>query len=125
MPRTTLAGAQTKIFEINKDIPRIHERKEHAGFVHKVCEAVNQVRDYKRLFQEEQHRLDLKQRTGVEVGVPKLAVLIGRFPNRSQIPVFVNRRSELLDVEIVTYDELIMNRKTILSITAPGVERFF
>jgi len=86
---------------------------------------VNQVRDYKRLFQEEAHRQDLQRRTGVNISVPRLAVLIGRFPDRLQIPVFLNRRSELLDVEIVTYDELIMNRKATLSITAPGIERFF
>ena len=125
VPRKSLPGVQPKILEIKKDIPAILERKEHAGFVHKVCQAVNQVRDYKRLFQEEAHRQDLQRRTGVNISVPRLAVLIGRFPDRLQIPVFLNRRSELLDVEIVTYDELIMNRKATLSITAPGIERFF
>jgi hypothetical protein len=79
----------------------------HRGFTAKVKSAVDQVRDYGRYLHEPANIEAILRALGYIPDDSKKAVLIGRAPrNETDRETWAQRQSEL-DVQIVTYDEIL------------------
>jgi hypothetical protein len=82
----------------------------HGGFTAKVHHAVDQVRDYGRYLSRPENFETILRSLGYVPDNSKLAVLIGRSPrNEADREALAQRQSEL-DVEIVTYDEILQTQ---------------
>ena len=71
-----------------------------------VQEAVAQVLQYQRWFEEKDHRQRLKERTGMEIYQPRLGVIIGRQEDFGSELERQRLAADSRDVEIVTYDDI-------------------
>ena len=78
----------------------------HGGFTAKITGAVNQVRDYDRYLRSPANLIAVERALGYVPDASKLAVLIGRAPKEAEKEMWERRRSEL-NVEVVTYDEIL------------------
>ena len=78
----------------------------HPGFTAKVHHAVDQVRDYETALRDPANIPSILEAFGFIPESSKLAILIGRAPSQSEQQLWRRRQSDL-DVEIVTYDEIL------------------
>ena len=96
----------------------------HPGFSAKVTRAVDQVRDYGRYLQDPRNRDAILQGLGYLPSDAKLAVLIGRSPQGTSERETLETRRRELDVEIVTYDEILSIQTKQLSRPSPYIVKF-
>jgi hypothetical protein len=79
----------------------------HRGLAAKIHHAIDQVRDYSRYLQDPANHPEIVRSIGHAPNRSKLAVLIGRTPrNCIDRENFALRKSQI-DVEIVTYDDVL------------------
>lgn len=90
----------------------------HAGFAAKVHRAVDQVRDYDRYLLDPRNREVIKRSFGYIPKSSRLAVLIGRAPRRESEVERLSQRREEIDVDIVTYDEILQKQVDQMSFRA-------
>ena len=82
----------------------------HRGLSTKVKRAIDQIRDYDRYLHDPANYEAIVRAFGYIPRRSNLAVLIGRAPrNEADKEVFMRRQSEV-DVEIVTYDEILQTQ---------------
>jgi hypothetical protein len=106
-----LPGHQTEILELKRPGEKILRDGFHSGFSSKVTRAVDQVRDYRRNLHAPENVDAVLKSLGYIPTQPRLAVLIGRAPrSREEKEVLRIRQSELLDVRVIDYDE-VLNRQ--------------
>lgn len=95
------------LLELKGPDQRLVNRGFHAGFAHKVHAAINQIRDYERAMRNPANFESVGKSLGFLPQSSRLAVLIGRSPkSRADVSTFDIRKREV-DVEIVTYDEIL------------------
>lgn len=104
-------GDVPELLELKGPAEKLLSGKLHRGFSAKVHHAVDQVRDYDRTLRDPANFEALRKGLGYIPSSSKLAVLIGRLPKSAgDIEVFTQRSSEL-DVQIVTYDEILQTQE--------------
>jgi hypothetical protein len=82
----------------------------HAGFAAKVHRAVDQVRDYDRYLLDPSNAEAIKRSFGYIPSSSHLAVLIGRAPRCELEAERLSQRRAEIDVDIVTYDEILQKQ---------------
>jgi hypothetical protein len=85
-------------------------RQHHRGFSAKVHAAVDQVRDYDDYVRHPDNLRVVEEAFGYVPAKSKLAVLIGRAPTRDEDREIFERRQSQLNVEVVTYDEILQTQ---------------
>lgn len=82
----------------------------HPGFAARVHRAIDQLKDYEGYLRDPANIPAIMRAFGFLPESSNLAVLIGRSPQKSEEEVW-GRRQQELDVEIVTYDEILEVQK--------------
>ena len=90
-------------------------RGPHPGFTAKVHRAVDQVRDYDRYLRDPKNIQAVLRGLGYLPDDSKLAVLIGRAPREDADREVWAQRQRVLDVKVVTYDEILAKQSNQLS----------
>lgn len=93
----------------------------HRGFTAKVHRAVDQVRDYDRYLRDPANFEATRKALGYVPEDSNRAVLIGRAPRGGDAEIWARRKTEL-DVEVITYDEIL--QKQAAQITGPYTLRY-
>ena len=93
------------------NVPLLSSRRFHARLSHHVHSVVAQLRDYSEYFDNPANRREVERRFGSFLAKPKLMAIIGRIPKDGALEQFSKLRSRLLDVSIVTYDEILEFRR--------------
>jgi hypothetical protein len=88
--------------------------KLHRGFTAKVTRAIDQVRDYGHYLRDPGNLEAVRRAFGYVPDDSSRAVLIGRAPKGGDSEVWARRKMEL-DVEIITYDEILQKQADQLS----------
>ena len=88
--------------------------KLHRGFTAKVTRAIDQVRDYGHYLRDPGNLETVRRAFGYVPDDSSRAVLIGRAPKGGDSEVWARRKMEL-DVEIITYDEILQKQADQLS----------
>jgi hypothetical protein len=88
----------------------------HPAFSQKLTKAIQQLRDYRDYFSRPDTREQLVERFGYAPSHPRLAVLIGR--NERTEGLERAHGSAALDVEIITYDEVVEFEQNRLALQA-------
>jgi hypothetical protein len=99
-------NSEIELLELKGSAEKILTKGMYAGFTSKVHYAINQVRDYASFRADPSNIESLLQALGFIPDKAKLAVLIGRSPKSSDSELFELRKSQLPDVEVVTYDDI-------------------
>jgi hypothetical protein len=81
------------------------------------------VRDYGRYLRDPANAAAILEQLGFLPDDSKLAVLIGRAPNEYQKEVWAQRQLEL-DIEIVTYDQILEQQASQLTASHPYKVRY-
>jgi hypothetical protein len=90
--------------------------KHHPVFTSKLTHAIGQVRDYGRYLGFPENQQKLLRQLGYVPTQSKLAVLIGRDPDRDeQMEALEQRRSEEPDIEVITYDKILATQAAQMS----------
>lgn len=103
-------GTKWQVLDIKlPDVPLTTGQGFHPGFSAKLLRAVQQLYDYRDRFNREESRDELLSHFGMHPRNPRLAVLIGRGPEREEVEDLTRSHGSLkmLDIEIVTYDEIL------------------
>lgn len=95
------------LLELKGPDERLVNRGFHAGFAHKVHAAINQIRDYQRAMRNPTNFEAIRKSLGFLPQNSRLAVLIGRSPKKRADASTFDLRKRDVDVEIVTYDEIL------------------
>jgi hypothetical protein len=85
-------------------------RRHHRGFSAKVQAAVDQVKDYDDYVRHPDNLRVVEEAFGYVPAKSKLAVLIGRTPTRDEDREIFERRQSQLNVEVITYDEILQTQ---------------
>jgi len=85
-------------------------RRHHRGFSAKVHAAVDQVKDYDDYVRHPDNLRVVEEAFGYVPAKSKLAVLIGRAPTRDEDREIFEQRQSQLNVEVVTYDEILQTQ---------------
>lgn len=99
-------NAEIGLLELKGSAEKVLTKGTYAGFAAKVHSAINQVRDYDSFRGDPANLESLLQALGFIPDKAKLAVLIGRSPASGDRDLFELRKSQLPDVEVVTYDDI-------------------
>lgn len=102
-------NATIELLELKGPAEQILTGRLHRGFTSKVHKAIDQVRDYDRYLHDPLNISRILQAFGYIPTRSKLAVLIGRDPDRADIQTLYQRRSEV-DVKVVTYDMILQTQ---------------
>jgi hypothetical protein len=97
----------TEILELKGPAETLMTGGRHAGFAAKVKRAIDQVRDYERSMRDPANIGSIVDAIGYLPQRRKLAVLIGISPKETKERELRERRQEEVDVQIVTYDEIL------------------
>jgi hypothetical protein len=100
------AAQEVELMELKGPAEKVLIGRVHPGFSAKVHRAIDQVRDYDRFLRNPHNDNKILETLGYIPRQSKLAVLIGRKPKETHNELFARRQSEL-DVQIVTYDEIL------------------
>jgi hypothetical protein len=99
-------GGDLELLELKGPDEKLVNRGFHAGFTQKVHRAIDQVRDYERAMRNPANFEAIRKKLGFLPQSSRLAVLIGRNPEKqAEMKTFDLRKGEV-NVEIVTYDEI-------------------
>ena len=105
-------AARIELMELKGPGERMLSGGIHRGFSAKVYHAIEQVRDYDRCLRNPVNLKAIQRAFGYVPHGSKLAVLIGRTPpNEADREAMGRRRSEL-NVEVITYDEILQTQAT-------------
>lgn len=102
----------------------INSHRNHPGFTSTLHGAIDQVRDYGRFIGYHENQEKITRQLGYIPTQSRLAVLIGRDDhNGERMEVLERRRSEVPDIEIITYDKILETQADQLSrIVLPDVD---
>jgi hypothetical protein len=92
-----------ELLELKRPKEQLLTGRLHRGFTASVHRAIDQVRDYDRYLRDPLNLEAVLKAFPYFPERSKLAVLIGRTPNKSDLETLARRRSEV-NVQIVTYD---------------------
>ncbi len=128
---TPILGAQdggaVDLLELKgPNAPLLNNLRLHKGLSTALHKAVDQVRDYGRLLSHPLNAIRLIKQLGYIPSSPKFAVLIGRDQaDDAREEIFRRREEELIDVKVITYDEILEGQvKQIGRIILPGDDEF-
>src|SRR5262249_39699536 len=85
-------------------------RRFHADLSRHVYRVVAQLRDYQEFFSDPRHQHLLERKFGGVRPVPRLTAIIGRIP-RKEKELYARLKGRVADVNIRTYDEVLVVRK--------------
>ena len=86
----------------------LNTQKQHPGFSAKLCNAIDQVRDYGWYLTNPANQLKMIKQFGCVPTQSKLAVLIGRDKERDErLSILERRMNAVPDVEIITDDKIL------------------
>lgn len=102
-----------QIVDLKKpNVPLISNSKFHATLSHHVHKVVSQLRNYSEYFENPSNLDEINQKFGHQVRKPKLVAVIGRLPKYDQLQSYAKLTSQLFDVSIITYDEILEFRRS-------------
>ena len=111
---TTILGLQhgrpIELLELKGPSERILSNGLHSGLSARVHRAVDQVRDYDRCLRAPENLSIIQKAFGCLPDSSKLAVLIGRRPKDKGAAEVLLKRQEELNVEVITYDEILQTQ---------------
>lgn len=122
-----LDGDPVDLLELKgPDAPLLNSLRLHRGISSALHKAIDQVRDYGRYLSDPRNAVRLIKKLGYLPSEPKLAVLIGRDrKNDAEEEVFRRREGELIDVKVITYDEILEGQAEQLGrLVLPGDDDF-
>lgn len=99
-----------EVLELKGPAERILARMQHRGFSQKVHAAIDQVRDYDGCLRDPANFRAIEAAFGYIPKSSKLAVLIGRTPSTGMDREIFERRQTELNVQIITYDEILQKQ---------------
>lgn len=102
-----------KIVELKRaDVPLISNSSFHATLSQHVHKVASQLRNYSEYFDDPSNYNEIRTRFGTEIRKPKLVAIIGRLPKDGVLQEYSRLKNQLLDVAIVTYDEVLEFRRS-------------
>lgn len=122
-----MTGDPAELLELKgPDAPILNNIRLHQGLSSALHKAIDQVRDYRRFAADPLNATRLINKLGYLPAAPRLAVLIGRDrADDAKEEIFKRREQELIDVKIITYDEILEGQaKQLGRIVIPGDDDF-
>lgn len=119
-------GPSWKILDVKlPDVSLVVNRRFHPQLSHKLSHAIQQLRDYRKYFGRPDARPHLEHELGHSPTSPKIAVLIGNASKEPQLENFgaVIDSANAHDVQVITYDELLEQRRRVVLASAAVLER--
>lgn len=113
-----------ELMELKGPAERVLRKGPHPGFTAKVMRAVDQVRDYGRYLGYPANLQAVLEALGYVPDDSKLAVLIGREPKTDEERETLTQRQSELNVNVVTYDEILATQESQLKRREPYVLRY-
>jgi Domain of unknown function (DUF4263) len=104
------SSSEIGLLELKGPTEQILNKGTYAGFTARLNYAINQVRDYDGFRRDPSNIEAILQALGFLPDKAKLAVLIGRMPKSDESELFERRKSQLPDVEVVTYDDIFQSQ---------------
>lgn len=93
-------------------VPLLTSTKFHAALSQHVHRVVAQLRDYSEYFDDPANQAEVEATFGSGIMKPKLVAVIGRLPKSGVLRDYARLKSQLLDVSIMTYDEVLEFRRS-------------
>lgn len=124
---TPQLGSKWRLLDIKlPDVPLIKKRKFHPTFSQKLFSALQQLADYRKYFGRDDAKSHILDKLGFQPINPRLAVLIGRGPTDDVARVLdgVCDTTNILNVDIITYDEVLNSRSLRIAHELEWVKRF-
>lgn len=122
-----LTGDPAELLELKgPDAPILNSLRLHQGLSSALHKAIDQVRDYRRFVADPLNATRLIKKLGYLPAAPRLAVLIGRDrADDAKEEIFKRREEELIDIKVITYDEILEGQaKQLGRIVIPGDDDF-
>jgi hypothetical protein len=122
-----LQGDPVELLELKgPDAPLLNNLRLHRGLSTALHKAIDQVRDYGRFVSNPLNAIRLIKKLGYLPAAPKLAILIGRdYAEQTKEEIFRRREQELIDVKVITYDEILEGQQKQASrLILPGDDDF-
>lgn len=110
-------GTKWQILDIKlPDVALTSGGRFHQGFSAKLLRAIKQVRDYRKYFNRDEIENELVQKFGYHPKNPRLAILIGITPQSDKVKAMEELQGDynMLDIDIITYDEILESRSKLL-----------
>lgn len=92
-------------------VPLVTDHRFHAKLSHHVHKVVAQLRTYSEYFESPHNRATAAALLGAEIRKPQLVAIIGRLPKGTLLNEYARLRGQVLDVSLVTYDEILEFRR--------------
>jgi hypothetical protein len=109
-------NSMVELLELKGPTEKTITRGPHRGFTARVHHAIDQVRDYDRYLHDSANVQAVLRGLGYIPEDSKLAVLIGRAPrNDADSEALMQRQCEIMDVRVVSYDEILATQTRQLS----------
>ncbi|MGD0953836.1 MAG: Shedu anti-phage system protein SduA domain-containing protein [Methanotrichaceae archaeon] len=97
----------------------IIKKKNRPRFSAKVYEYISQMREYGKYFDSSENRRKFEKKYRIKGFKPRLVLIIGRDYSSIDYQLFNQLRADLKEVEIMTYDELLLKCKKLAKMSLP------
>ncbi len=91
--------------------PLFSNKNFHVSLSYHIHRVVQQLRDYLDFFRDPRNKNIIQQQFGYSTIDPRLVAVIGRLPNDRYIGDYDRLKNRILDVSIMTYDEVLEDRR--------------